>query len=120
MIYFVLLVLIAISLSSCKYSKEEILYPVTTCDTTNIKFSGRVASVFALNCLMCHGNNVVPPSGGIRLQDYADVKIYIDRSLGAMSHLPGFKPMPLGSTETIDACQIKVVRIWKDAGAPNN
>jgi len=112
-----------LSFNECTYNKEDVLYSTktNTCDTTNITFQAKVAPIFAQNCLICHGNAVSPPDGGgIRLQDYQDVKANIDRVYGAMSHKAGFIPMPLGSTSTIDPCQIKIVRIWKDAGAPNN
>ena len=109
------------SFSNCLYNKADILYPANACDTSNVTFKGKVAPVFASHCLVCHGNSVSPPNGGgHRLQDYADVKANILIAYGAMSHQPGFIPMPLGQKETIDPCEIKIVRIWKDAGAPNN
>lgn len=119
--YSILLIIIMLSLTTCFYNKEDILYAKNQCDTTNITFSGKVSPVFAKNCLVCHGNAVAPPDGGgLRLEDYADVKANISRAYGAMSHLPGFIPMPLGQSETIDQCEIKIVRIWKDSGMPDN
>ena len=119
--YLLLLVIIMLSLSTCYYSKEDVLYAVNTCDTTNVTFRGKVASVFANHCLSCHGNAVSPPNGGgIRLQDPADLKANIYRAYGAMSHQKGFLPMPKDMTETIDPCEIKTVKIWMDAGALNN
>jgi len=119
--YSILLIIIMLSLTTCYYYKEDIKYPKNICDTTNITFTGKVAPVFARNCLVCHGNAVAPPDGGgLRLELYADVKTNINRAFGAMSHLPGFIPMPLGQSETIDPCDIKIVRIWKDSGMPNN
>jgi len=123
LIYFGLLVVVALVLSTCAYNNEEVLYPklANTCDTTNITFSTKVAAVFSKNCLSCHGNSVATSNGGgIRLQDYVDVKANLDAAYGSMSHKQGYTPMPKGMSNTIDTCEIKIVRIWKDAGAPNN
>ncbi|MDD4969421.1 MAG: hypothetical protein PHT07_08330 [Paludibacter sp.] len=120
-LYSIILILIMLSLTTCYYYKEDIRYSKNQCDTTNITFSGKVVPVFAQNCLICHGNAVAPPDGGgLRLENYADVKMNITRAFGAMSHAPGFFPMPLGQSATIDTCEIKIVRIWKDAGMPDN
>ena len=119
-LYFALFVIITFSFSNCFNNKEDILYPANVCDTTNVKFKGKVAPVFANHCLICHGNAVSSPGAVIRLQDYAQVKLNIDLAYAAMTHQPGLVPMPLGQKETIDPCEIKIVRIWKDAGAPNN
>ena len=124
----VLTILISLALTvlcfvTCVYNKEESLYPdlSNACDTTNITFKLRVAPVFSANCLSCHGNSVAPVNGGgVRLQDYPDVKLYLNIAYGSMSHMPGYRPMPKGMSGTIDSCQIKTVRVWKNAGAPDN
>jgi hypothetical protein len=120
-----LLVLLSVffGVFSCASNKEELLYPNrgNACDTTNITFRARVAPVFSTNCLSCHGNSVASSSGGgVRLQDYADVKANLNKAYGSMAHLPGYLPMPKGMSGRIDSCSIKAVRIWKEAGAPNN
>jgi len=122
-INFVLLVVIVLGLTTCTYNNEEVLYSNSndSCDTTNITFKTKVTSVFSRNCLACHGNSVAANNGGgIRLQDYNDVKAILNNAYGSMAHLPGYPPMPKGMSNTIDACDIKTVRIWKEAGAPNN
>ena len=123
-IYFLLLVFIGINLSTCTYNNEQTLYPVlsNTCDTTNITFSGKVAPIFRANCLSCHGNAAVAAGngGGIRLENYSDLKAILNRAYGSMAHLPGYVPMPKNMSGTIDTCQIKIVGIWKAAGAPDN
>lgn len=110
-----------LSFTTCYYYKEDIISPKNICDTTNITFTGKVAPVFARNCLVCHSNAVAPPDGGgLRLEHYADVKTNINKAFGSMSHLPGFVQMPLGQSETIDPCEIKIVGIWRNSGMPNN
>ena len=117
------MVVIVLGLTTCTYNNEEVLYSNSndSCDTTNITFKTKVTSVFSRNCLACHGNSVADNNGGgIRLQDYNDVKAILNNAYGSMAHLPGYPPMPKGMSNTIDACDIKTVRIWKEAGAPNN
>lgn len=119
--YSILFLFVIASFTTCYYYKEDIRYSNNSCDTTNITFTGKVAPVFASNCLVCHGNTVAPPDGGgLRLQDYADVKANITKAFGSMSHQPGFIPMPLGQSETINPCSIEIVRKWIDAGMPDN
>lgn len=122
-IYLFLFLLILFGFNSCYYHNEETLYSnaTNTCDTTNITFKATVAPIFRENCLSCHGNAVASSNGGgVRLEDYVDVKEHLDHAYGSMSHLPGYLPMPKGMSNTIDECQIKKVRIWKDAGGLNN
>lgn len=120
--YATAMLLLATTLVNCKYDKEELLYPQpVACDTTNITFSARVVPVMNAHCLKCHGNTVAGSSGGgLKLQDYNDVKAAIQLVYGSMAHLPGYVPMPKDRSSKIDDCSITTIRIWKDAGAPNN
>ena len=121
MLFFLVLGLIILGFSTCYYNNEEILYSINGCDTTNITFHAKVAPIFEANCLRCHGNAVaLSNGGGIRLQDYADVKAHLDRAYGDMSHQPNYIPMPLDMSAMIDECSIKKVRIWKEAGGLDN
>lgn len=120
-LFFLVLGLIILGFSSCYYKNEETLYSINTCDTTNITFQAKVAPIFEANCLRCHGNAVaLSNGGGLRLQDYADVKAHLDRAYGAMSHLEGYASMPKDMSTMIDECSIKKVRIWKEAGGLDN
>ena len=117
------MVFIILGFTKCYYNKEEVLYPnlANSCDTTNITFKAKVAPIFQANCLRCHGNAVATSNGGgVRLEDYGDVKSHLDRAYGSMSHQLGYLPMPKDMSSTIDHCQIKIVRIWKDAGGLDN
>jgi len=123
LICFFMVAFVILGLCTCNYNKEEILYPNLTnsCDTTNITFKGKVVSILEANCLRCHGNAMANSNGGgIRLEDYADVKARMDRIYGSMAHQTGYIPMPKGMSSKIDTCQIKTFRIWMDAGGLNN
>jgi hypothetical protein len=109
--------------SSCYYDSEEYLFPNTSsqCDTTDVTYSKSVVPIIQNSCLSCHSNSTAALGGNIKLEDYADVKLRADdhRLLGSIEHQSGYSPMPQGSKK-LDDCKISTVRIWVNAGAPNN
>ena len=111
--------LMLISLNSCYYDKAELLYPNAACDTAAVKYSTSVLPVLSSSCINCHGGST--PSAGIGLDTYAGVKTQVDngRLWGAVSHNPGFSPMPKNGNK-LSACNLEKIRIWIAAGAPNN
>ena len=87
----------------------------TACDTTNVTYSGTVSPVINTSCVGCHsGTN---PSGGISLGSYNDVHSRIDLIWTAIN--PG-APKPMPPSGSLSACKIKQIRIWRNAGSPNN
>jgi hypothetical protein len=110
---------ITFSLTGCYYDSEEELYG-TDCDTSNVTYSTTIKGLLnTYTCLTCHiGSN---PSGGFTLDTYAGIKARVTdgRLWGAINHLSGFSPMPQGYVKMSD-CDIKKVKAWIDAGAPNN
>jgi hypothetical protein len=106
-------------ISGCYYHKEDALYG-SNCDTSNVTYSTTIKNLLTnYGCLGCHvGGN---PPGGINLETYSNVKVMVDngRLYGAITHSPGFRPMPDGAAKMND-CDIKKVKAWIDSGAPNN
>jgi hypothetical protein len=106
-------------LSSCYYNKEDLLYG-TDCDTTNVTYSSTITGLLNnYGCLGCHvGGN---PSGGINLETYNNVKAVVEngRLYGAITHSPGFNPMPDGAAK-MNPCDINKIKAWIEAGASNN
>jgi Planctomycete cytochrome C len=93
----------------------------SNCDTTNVTYSGTVKPLLDLKCKGCHGTN--NPGGGIKLTNYDEVKAQADigKLLGSINHSYGFKPMPYPTgSNKLPQCEIDVIRIWVEAGAPNN
>jgi hypothetical protein len=109
--------IVAFIVSSCYYHKEDLLYPPSSCDTSNVTYSTTIRGLLNSNgCLGCHiGGN---PPGGINLETHANVKIMVDngRLFGAINHFPGFRPMPDGGGK-MSPCDINKVKAWIDAGA---
>jgi len=106
--------------SSCYYDKEEKIYGIALCDTSNIKYSVQITSTISTNCLRCHGGNA-SAGGGIQLGDYTVLKTLAlnGRLIGAVTQAPGFSAMPKGGARLPD-CRIAEIRTWIRNGAPNN
>jgi len=93
-----------------------------TCDTTNVTYSGNITAILSNSCLSCHGASVYPDAGGgVNLSNYDAVKVVASdgRLYGSVNHDPDFIAMPLGLSQ-LPNCQIKQIKAWIDAGAPNN
>jgi hypothetical protein len=107
----------------CYYDNEEYLYPenggITGCDTTNVTYAGTVAPILATNCNNCH--NPTSPSGGVIVNNYSDLKQYVDngRFWGSINHDPGYSPMPKGGGK-LSNCNLLKIKKWIDNGALNN
>lgn len=110
---------ISISLSSCYYDNEEMLYPNVPCDTTST-FSSRIAPLVQQKCASgCHeGAN---PSAGVPLTTYDEIKATVDDGSFASSldGSNGYTVMPKG-TSGLSTCDKNAVAAWIAGGALNN
>lgn len=90
-----------------------------TCDTVNVGFQKNVLPILNNNCIGCHSGT--SPSGGISLQNYTEVKKYVNDGslLGSIKREPGWSAMPKNRAKMSD-CNIRQIEIWVNAGAPNN
>lgn len=89
------------------------------CDTTNVKYSTHIKPMVQNYCQGCHSG--VAPGGGIDLSTYEGVKAIADNGkfYGSISHLSGYKPMPKNGNKLTN-CQITMVKLWINQGAPQN
>lgn len=89
------------------------------CDTTNVKYSTHIKPLIQNTCQGCHSG--VAPGGGFELATYAGVKAVADNGklYGSISHLATYSPMPKNGNKLSD-CQITMVKIWINSGAPEN
>lgn len=115
---------VLLSVTSCYYDVEEELYPVNSCDTTNVLFSDQVSLVLSNRCLNCHNsNNASFIGGGIILEGYANLKVYVDNGLflSSITHDGNAAFMPQsGNNVKLPECDIAQITAWINAGAPNN
>jgi hypothetical protein len=104
---------------SCYYDNEEALYPTlnTSCDTTNVTYSGTIAPFLNNNCVGCHSS--ASPGGSIILSSYSDVVAHSSRITGSIKHLPSYIPMPQNGG-SLKACSITQWDIWVRKGMLNN
>jgi mono/diheme cytochrome c family protein len=108
--------------ASCYYDNEEALYPSynSTCDTTNVTYSGTIAPILSSNCLSCHSNaNAASFGNNIRLENYADVVSRAPAIEGSIKHTGNYSPMPKNGGKLKD-CSITQFDIWVKNGMPNN
>lgn len=110
-----------ISLSGCYYDTEETLYPAKSnaCDTTSVTYAGTIKPIMEQYCVGCHSG--ASASGGVELATYDGAKVSgLNGSLyGSVVFDPNWSKMPKGGNQ-IDICSQTQIKIWVDAGCPNN
>lgn len=114
--------ILLLAAAACADDNEEDLMPqqpTQQCDTSTVTFSRSVVPILATNCYACHAANIA--EGGVVLSNYSGVKAKVDqgRLIGAITHAPGFVPMPQGASK-LSACDIDKIKKWVADGAPNN
>jgi hypothetical protein len=104
---------------SCYYDNEEALYPSinSSCDTTNVTYSGTIVPILNNNCLGCH--SAAATGGSILLTTYAEVLASAPRITGSIKQLSGYSAMPKGGGK-ISSCSISQWDIWVRKGMLNN
>ncbi|HXC04732.1 MAG TPA: hypothetical protein VNZ86_08255 [Bacteroidia bacterium] len=116
--------------SGCYYDNYEKLHPVvvnptpTVCDTTGIKFSTTITTIFNANCINgCHSSSTM--AGSVVLDTYVGAHKQVNNGqlLPAINHSQpngtgNIFWMPL--TGSLTTCDISKIQQWVNAGAPNN
>ena len=115
----ILIASLVLTSGACTYNNEEELYPIETCDTVNVTYSGTIAPIIMQNCFDCHGGNA--QISGIPLEGYQNLKTMVDanRLVGAIRHQPNFSFMPK-DRPSLPECEILKIEKWVSAGAPDN
>lgn len=116
----VFLALLVLSLTSCYYDHEAVLYENVPCEIpVNPSFTADVLPLLNARCNNCHAGT--SPSAGIKLNSYAEVIKYVNDGtlMGSINHSSGFSAMPKNGSK-MSACDIKKIQGWIDSGIPNN
>ncbi len=121
-VLFTMVIIAATSWWGCEYKKEVTAFPQAICDTSNVRYSVEITGILAANCYTCHASAVANANGGGNmLEGYNNLKPYADSKefLYVVQHAPGYDQMPKNGPMLSD-CDIAKIRIWVNAGAPNN
>jgi hypothetical protein len=106
-------------LTSCYYDNEEDLYPnnASSCDTTNVTYSGSIATIMAANCISCHSQGNAQKD--IVLDNYSSVAAQAQSGQLwlAVSHDPSVVPMPYQGSK-LSNCDLTKIQIWIRKGEP--
>ena len=114
-----------LSLASCYNDKAELLYPVTSCDTASVTYSGVVGQILTTNCASdggCHKAADSATSMNVCLDNvYSAQRIARDnnRLVRVINHESGVAEMPKNRAK-LDDCSIRKIEIWVEQGSPNN
>ena len=112
-----------VSVSSCYYDKEELLYGNNNAPCTDtagaVSYAQKVVPVLQQYCYSCHLGSF--PSGNIAMGTYATDKAIAQNGklYGTINHSAGYVAMPEGMPK-LSNCQIAVIKKWIDSGVPNN
>lgn len=89
------------------------------CDTITVTYSKTISGILDTYCYSCHGTS---GSGGVTLTNYSGVKSVINdgRLWNAVNHLSGPQKAMPNSTTKLSDCNLKQIKKWMDAGAPQN
>jgi hypothetical protein len=88
------------------------------CDTLDFKYSTALKNIVSAKCQGCH--NPSNKSGNIDLSTYAGLKAVTTngRLYGSVTWSTGYSKMP--PALKLPDCEIRQIKKWIDAGAPNN
>jgi mono/diheme cytochrome c family protein len=110
--------LLTVSLTSCYYDKEDVLYPSTSCDTATVTYSQTINPIMVGNCNICHSKALA--NGGVVTDNWDSLSSVARRGKlwPAVSHT-GPKPMPQGADKLSD-CNLGKIKKWINEGSLNN
>lgn len=110
-----------VTLGSCYYDHEEILYPESAncIPVPNPSFNTDVVPILNARCNNCHSGKY--PSAGIKLDTHSSVMISVSNGslIGSIKHQDGFSAMPKNNS-ILSLCEIKKIEDWINAGSPQN
>ncbi len=117
-LFFLLLAVLLVT-SACKRDEIDDDDDPITCDTENVSYSADIVPILSAFCYGCHGPTV--QEAGFSLETYASVKFLADNGslVGAVTHSPGFTPMPFEMNKLED-CDVAMIVAWVEDGAPEN
>lgn len=105
---------------SCKYEKN--ILPEAKCQAdvlSVVSYKNNIQKILIENCNSCHSN--ANHSGGVKLEDYEDVKFWASSGilLDQITSINGSVPqMPKGGK--LSDCDVKLIQHWIQQGELSN
>lgn len=89
------------------------------CDLLDVTFAGTIQPIIQQSCQGCHSG--ASPQGSVSLTSYAQIQGYANSGAlyGSVNHDAGYTAMPYNQPQ-LDDCKVEQIRLWVEAGAPNN
>jgi uncharacterized membrane protein len=90
-----------------------------SCDTATVTYSSSIKNIISNKCQGCHSST--SPGGGYDFSTYAGVKARVNdgKLWAAVNQVAGYSSMPKNGNK-LSTCELAKLKIWIDAGAPNN
>lgn len=113
----IIIVVVISSINGCYYDKEDLVYPKTSCDTTNITYSKDIQSIVNTNCSSCHTGIA---TSGFDFSSYDEFKEHaMDGDvMDRITTNDVTRRMPQGGPKLSD-CDINKIRAWINRNYPN-
>ena len=116
-IFSLLVITTGITLYSCQYNVESVLYGSSDCPPIEATYQMHIAAIIENHCEGCHSGNT--PSGGLLLTNYEDVTAAVSYSgLAERIQLPISDPNAMPPNGGLSACDIEALLNWVDNGTP--
>ena len=92
-----------------------------SCKTDSLSYANDIVPILKFYCYGCHGVGNSSSSGGILLEGYTNLKVYVDNGklVGVVNHAAGYVAMPYGQPKMPD-CEVTQITNWVNEGAQNN
>jgi hypothetical protein len=90
----------------------------STCDTSNVTYSGIISGIFSSNCNQCHTSG---SASGLNLDGYSNLKAELDADKTGLLNAISYNSTPkMPPSYELTSCEIAQVNKWIRAGYPNN
>jgi hypothetical protein len=91
----------------------------SSCDTSNVTYSGTIAGILTSNCTACHNSSNT--SGGVNIDGYTNLKNYLDANQSSFINCIGYNSsIKMPPSYKLSVCEIAQINKWILAGYLNN
>lgn len=89
-----------------------------SCTTATVSYAADISKIVTTNCIGCHSGSTL--SGGFDLSSYSGIKAAATsgKLFNAVAQNGSAIAMP--PSQKLSPCDIKAIKLWVDAGSPNN